>query len=216
MKRTREQQRPRRLPELADAGEADAGTATPTPTEAAGTGSESGVVGDSVGNETNTEFASVSAGGEHTCGVRVDGSVACWGGDRFGQSTPPEGEFASVSAGQNHTCGLRVDGSAACWGYDLDGQSTPAEGEFASVSSGVEHTCGLRVDGSAACWGFGLCHGHDPGVGVRLRQRGVEPHLRVDCGRLRRLLGFGFLGPVHASVGGNSPPSAQGRPTPAV
>ena len=37
------------------------------------------------------EFASVSAGGAHTCGVRLDGSVACWGDDGFGKSTPPEG-----------------------------------------------------------------------------------------------------------------------------
>ena len=34
-------------------------------------------------------FESVSAGGEHTCGVRSDGSVACWGADYLGQATPP-------------------------------------------------------------------------------------------------------------------------------
>ena len=45
------------------------------------------------------EFASVSAGGLHTCGVRTDGAVECWGDDDYGQATPPSGEFASVSAG---------------------------------------------------------------------------------------------------------------------
>ena len=45
------------------------------------------------------KWASVSAGGAHTCGVRADGSVACWGWDEdFFRPTPPEGEFASVSA----------------------------------------------------------------------------------------------------------------------
>ena len=29
--------------------------------------------------EVQVEFASVSAGGLHTCGVKTDGSVACWG-----------------------------------------------------------------------------------------------------------------------------------------
>ena len=48
--------------------------------------------------------------------MRVDGSVACWGDDKYGQATPPEGEFASVSAGRGHTCGVRVDGSVAYWG----------------------------------------------------------------------------------------------------
>ena len=51
------------------------------------------------------EFASVSAGGIHTCGVMRDSTVACWGDDSAGQATPPAGEFASVSAGWEHTAG---------------------------------------------------------------------------------------------------------------
>ena len=45
------------------------------------------------------EFTSVSAGGLHTCGVMVGGSVACWGSNEYGQAAPPEGKFASVNAG---------------------------------------------------------------------------------------------------------------------
>ena len=60
------------------------------------------------------EFASVSEGDDHTCGVRVDGSVAYWGDNEYGQATPPEGEFASVSAGIMRTCEVKVDGSVAC------------------------------------------------------------------------------------------------------
>ena len=36
-------------------------------------------------------FVSVSAGRGHTCGVRSDGSVACWGSDEDGQATRPRG-----------------------------------------------------------------------------------------------------------------------------
>ena len=71
------------------------------------------------------EFVSVSAGGYHTCGLRPDGTIACWGWDVAGQSTPPSGEFVSVSAGLFHTCGLRPDGTVACWGDDEESQSTP-------------------------------------------------------------------------------------------
>ena len=46
-----------------------------------------------------TEFASISAGEEHTCGVGIDGSVACWGEDWSGETSPPDGGFASVSVG---------------------------------------------------------------------------------------------------------------------
>ena len=104
-------------------------------------------------------FASVSAGSRHTCGVRDDASVECWGSneDWLGfynnQARPADGSFASVSAGGLHTCGVRTDGSVACWGDDDFGQATPPGGPFASVSAGTWHTCGVRTDGSVECWG---------------------------------------------------------------
>ena len=101
----------------------------------------------------NGAFASVSAGSWHNCGVKRDGTVACWGNNRDGRATPPSGEFASVSAGSNHTCGVKRDGSVACWGNDYYGQATPPSGEFASASAGSRHTCGVKRDGSVACWG---------------------------------------------------------------
>ena len=100
-----------------------------------------------------SSFVSVSAGGSYTCGVRSDGSVACWGENGLGAATPPVGSFVSVSGGQWHTCGVRSDGSVACWGWDESGQSTPPAGPFDSVSVGGDHTCGLRSNGSVACWG---------------------------------------------------------------
>ena len=100
-----------------------------------------------------SSFVSVSAGGSYTCGVRSNGSVACWGNPAHGKATPPTGSFVSVSAGGNHTCGVRSNGSAACWGGNWDGQSTPPTGSFAPVDAGLNHTCGVRSDGSVACWG---------------------------------------------------------------
>ena len=84
---------------------------------------------------TDGEFASVSAGLLHTCGLRWDGSVECWGSDEFGQASPLNGEFSSVSAGGFHTCGLRRDGLVECWGSDEFGQASPLSGEFVSVSA---------------------------------------------------------------------------------
>ena len=74
------------------------------------------------------EFASVSAGTNHTCGVRIDGAVECWGRDLFGEVTPPPGEFASVSAGWRYTCGVRRDGAVACWGDDASAKAKPPRG----------------------------------------------------------------------------------------
>src|SRR6266566_2174709 len=55
--------------------------------------------------------AQVSAGHSHTCALRTDNTVVCWGSDNFGQATPPAGAFTQVSAGGRHTCGVKTDGT---------------------------------------------------------------------------------------------------------
>ncbi|HUS83273.1 MAG TPA: hypothetical protein VM013_08490, partial [Dehalococcoidia bacterium] len=95
----------------------------------------------------------ISAGGRHTCGVRTDGTVACWGWNDYGQATPPASTFTQVSAGDYHTCGVMTDGTLACWGWNDYGQATPPAGTFSQVSAGCYHTCGVMTDGILACWG---------------------------------------------------------------
>src|SRR5205814_4122796 len=58
-----------------------------------------------------------SLGGSHTCALKSDSTVACWGDDSFGMATPPAGTFTQVDAGGSHTCGLKIEGTVVCWGY---------------------------------------------------------------------------------------------------
>ena len=95
----------------------------------------------------------VSAGGGHSCAIRVDATLACWGSNSDGQATPPGGTFSAVDAGGLHTCAIRTDATVACWGKNDDGESTPPSGTFSSVSAGGDHSCGVRTDGTLACWG---------------------------------------------------------------
>ena len=54
-------------------------------------------------------FTAISAGYEHTCGIRAaGGEIECWGDNSSGQSAPPAGSFAAVSAGRAHTSGGRI------------------------------------------------------------------------------------------------------------
>ena len=99
------------------------------------------------------ERTTLSAGGDHTCGIREDGTVECWGDNWAGQASPPSGIFHSLSAGRFHTCGLRKDGTVECWGDNSYGRSSPPSGMFRSVSARYLHTCGVREDGTVACWG---------------------------------------------------------------
>jgi hypothetical protein len=95
----------------------------------------------------------VSAGGGHSCAVKLDTTIVCWGLNDHGQATAPSGTFKSVSAGSLHTCALRTDNTVACWGLNNDGEATAPSGTFASVSAGGTHTCGVRTDASVVCWG---------------------------------------------------------------
>ena len=78
----------------------------------------------------------ITAGGDHTCAVLDNGSVACWGLNNYGQlgdgtttnrQTPTQtlslGRPAvAVEAGMHVTCALLDNGSVSCWGRNHAGQ----------------------------------------------------------------------------------------------
>ena len=99
-------------------------------------------------------FAQVSAGFHHTCTVRSDRTLTCWGDNAFGEAVPPPGIFTSVDAGSGpFSCAVNIDGNLACWGLDTDRESEAPAGAFTQVSAGGFHACGIMIDGTLACWG---------------------------------------------------------------
>jgi len=128
----------------------------PNGEDTGGGGSDPGSVPDPVDDPPlQSDTQRLSAGSEHTCALRSDDTVACWGSNVSGKSTPPAGTFKSVSAGGAHTCAIRSDDTIACWGSDSDDISTaPAAGTFKSIDAGSAHTCAIRGDGTIVCWGW--------------------------------------------------------------
>ena len=106
--------------------------------------------------------SAISADIWHTCGIRTDKSVTCWGFDGDGQSDAPSGSFSKVSVGFGHSCGLRSDGTVSCWGSSLYYRTEAPQGSFVDVSSGYLHSCGVRADGTVRCWGGSLATGQEP------------------------------------------------------
>lgn len=132
-----------------------------------------------------TDWKSVSAGGDHTCAIKTNGTLWCFGGDDAGQlgngattadqSVPVQvgaaTDWKSVSAGLAFTtCGRRANKRIYCWGRDGDGQvgngspnsnvNVPTEvagnhADWTMVSTGGDHACGLR-QGKVYCWGNDL------------------------------------------------------------
>lgn len=129
----------------------------------------------------NSEWTAVSAGASHTCGIKTDTTLWCWGGNDRGQlgvgdhadryrptqvADFPSG-WTAVSAGNAFTCGIR-NGYRYCWGANEFGQlglgdandrnrprrltSEPAS--WASITAGRGHACAVRTNGTAFCWGL--------------------------------------------------------------
>lgn len=79
----------------------------------------------------------VTAGLDHTCALKADGAMVCWGRNGDGQlgdnttsdrtsavtvSVPPGTRAVAIDAGGFHTCALFGAGTVTCWGYNQWGQ----------------------------------------------------------------------------------------------
>jgi alpha-tubulin suppressor-like RCC1 family protein len=92
-------------------------------------------------------FASISAGGDHTCGVTTGGAAYCWGSNFDGQLG--NGATGGFSATPSPVAGgLSFSRISASTGT----RSTDAENSPLKIT-GAGHTCGLTTNGAVYCWG---------------------------------------------------------------
>ncbi|MHC4501421.1 MAG: hypothetical protein ACYS21_20210, partial [Planctomycetota bacterium] len=141
-------------------------------------------------NSSPDTFAQISVGGYHTCGLKTDSKLACWGHNWYGQVSGPNASsetFTQVDAALYHTCGVKADATLTCWGYDGDGQvSGPNRSSeaFRQVSVGGFHTCGLKTDGTLDCWGnnhYGQAPSfNQPPTAITLSSDNVDENQPVD------------------------------------
>lgn len=125
-------------------------------------------------------FATITAGGDHTCALTTTGQAFCWGSSQSlesGGGGPPVlvptavggPAFVGITAGRYHTCAVTSAGIASCWGLNDRGQlgngsmsgpvgisSVSSAVAFKSVTAGTNHTCALGVDGETYCWGSNI------------------------------------------------------------
>jgi hypothetical protein len=135
--------------------------------------------------------------------VRENFTLACWGYNSAGQTTPPDDPFKQVSAGAYHSCGLRVDGTLACWGEDYlyFGIIIPPAGTFKEVRAGWMHTCAIRTNGTMACWGYGLTGAQWP-LGGFFQQVGAGSGHSCALQLDSTPICWGYAGPVIYPPGG--------------
>jgi alpha-tubulin suppressor-like RCC1 family protein len=130
-----------------------------------------------------TDWCQVSAGCEHSLGLRTNGTVWAWGSggqgrlgtnETISRSSPVSvvggfTDWCQVSAGCEHSLGLRTNGTVWAWGSGTRGRlgtnetinrSSPVSvvggfTDWCQVSAGYEHSLGLRTNGTAWAWGAG-------------------------------------------------------------
>ena len=94
------------------------------------------------------------ANGHHSCGLRTDATITCWGRNDDDQTDAPPGTFTAITTGGHHSCGLHTDATITCWGRNDEGQTDAPPGTFTAVTSGAGRSCGLRTDAIVICWGY--------------------------------------------------------------
>lgn len=135
------------------------------------------------GGSVAPSITKIATGGYHTCALKANGSLKCWGKNAMGQignnsstgndvRTPTQvtglsSGVVDIAAGQNHTCAALSTGGVKCWGFNSDGQLgtggtssaivpqtvSGLSGSATAVAAGGEHSCALLSTGAVDCWG---------------------------------------------------------------
>ncbi len=139
--------------------------------------------------EARDHWRSITLGAWHTCGIRDDDSLWCWGQALYGALADPNlapgvsqlvpnrvrGTWVKVAAGALHSCAISTDGHLRCWGYNASGElgdGTTSQSylgvdvggqadDWVDLIAGYEHNCGARKSGELYCWGDNR-HGQIP------------------------------------------------------
>ena len=127
-------------------------------------------------------YTDISAGGEHTCALRTDGVIECWGvNSTAGQLGDLSGlthrgipgavadtlKYTALASGTVTTCARATGGAPYCWGsnnYGAIGNGNrsplPAQfpvanlgSDFVRFGGGGQHMCALTAGQKLYCWG---------------------------------------------------------------
>ena len=100
-------------------------------------------------------YGIISAGGNHTVGLKADRTVVAVGSNSFRQCDVSDWtDIVAISAGYTHTVGLKADGTVVAAGRNGSGQcEISGWTDIVAISAGSDHTVGLKADGTVVAVG---------------------------------------------------------------
>ena len=153
-------------------------------------------------NNNLEDMVQVASGQSHSCALKSDGTVWCWGDGDDGQlgdgdldahnSLPTQVKTSAsnnltdvmqIAVGLSHTCAIKSDTTMVCWGNGHSGQlgygayshrayavSVSNLTDVVQISGGSSTTCAVNSSGRAFCWGASsnglLSHGDTSNKGT--------------------------------------------------
>ena len=130
---------------------------------------------DGKGNHTTTtpptgshQYTAITAGDAHTCAIRTDKKIVCWGYHADGRNKVPGWTddtqgfsnvgFDAIATGGLTNCGiLSSNGGLSCWNdekpqYQPDAATLALTG-FTKIGAGPSHMLAIKSDSSLESWG---------------------------------------------------------------
>jgi len=124
-------------------------------------------------------WAQIATTTDHTCGIRSDLTLWCWGRNDFGQlgggvalevDTPAQvgtSHYIYVAVSDGYTCAINTGNGLTCWGENSYGQlgtgkTDPVNGPsdlthgWSSVATGPTSVCAIDTNDKVWCWGAAI------------------------------------------------------------
>jgi len=127
----------------------------------------------------------LAAGSFHSCAIKNDNSLWCWGKNYWGQlglgneipssvikQVSTTNDWSEVKSYHKTSCARKMNNTLWCWGQNSNGQlgdgttsfsnspvqtaGTAIENDWDSVAVGKFFSCGLKTDKTLWCWGDNL------------------------------------------------------------
>lgn len=147
------------------------------------------------------KWKDIATGTEHTCGIKTDGTLWCWGTNYSGQlgigemGSPKSRPIAvatditdwvSVDVDYQQTCAIRSTGALYCFGrlyneqfYFDEFKKEPVpvfeDTSWKSIALGEDYRCGVQADDGLYCWG----ENGDGQLGFGERNAGYQKMQRI-------------------------------------